>query len=84
MIYLQTTCELCFGEAYFEYFESSKYPSFLAMEPEYEAWWRVSEANESRTSYSVEEADIFQYQSYSHSDDMSLMFVIKKNNEYHH
>jgi hypothetical protein len=22
-------------------------------EPEYEAWWRVSEANESQTSYSV-------------------------------
>ena len=22
MVYLQTTCELCFGEAYFEYFES--------------------------------------------------------------
>jgi hypothetical protein len=29
----------------------------------------VSEANESQTSYSVEQADIFQYQSYSHSDD---------------
>ena len=47
------------------------------MEPEYEVWWRVSEANESRTSYSVEEADIFQYQSYSHSDDM---FIILKSN----
>ena len=22
MVYLQTTCELCLGEAYFEYFES--------------------------------------------------------------
>jgi hypothetical protein len=39
-------------------------------EPEYEVWWRVSEANESQTSYSVEQANIFQYQSYSHSDDM--------------
>jgi hypothetical protein len=38
-------------------------------EPEYEVCWRVSEANESHTSYSVEQADIFQYQSYSHSDD---------------
>jgi hypothetical protein len=35
----------------------------------------VSEANESQTSYSVEQADIFQYQSYSHSDDM---FIILK------
>jgi hypothetical protein len=45
------------------------------MEPEYEVWWRVSEANESRTSYSFEQADIFQYQSYSHSDDI---FIILK------
>jgi hypothetical protein len=37
--------------------------------------WRVSEANESQTSYSVEQADIFQYQSYSHSDDI---FIILK------
>jgi hypothetical protein len=37
--------------------------------------WRVSEANESQTSYSVEQADIFQYQSYLHSDDM---FIILK------
>ena len=41
------------------------------------AWWRVREANESQTSYSVEQADIFQYQSYSHSDDM---FIILKSN----
>jgi hypothetical protein len=46
-------------------------------EPEYEGCWRVSEANESQTSYSVEQADIFQYQSYSHSDDM---FIILKSN----
>jgi hypothetical protein len=46
-------------------------------EPEYEVWWRVSEANQSQTSYSVEQADIFQYQSYSHSDDM---FIILKSN----
>jgi hypothetical protein len=45
--------------------------------PEYEAWWRVGEANESQTSYSVEQADIFQYQSYSYSDDM---FIILKSN----
>ena len=32
-------------------------------EPEYEVWWRVSEANESQTSYYVKQADIFQYQS---------------------
>jgi hypothetical protein len=37
----------------------------------------VSEANESQTSYSVEQADIFQYQSYSYSDDM---FIILKSN----
>jgi hypothetical protein len=34
-------------------------------EPEYEVCWQVSEANELQTSYSVEQADIFQYQSYS-------------------
>jgi hypothetical protein len=39
--------------------------------------WRVSKANESQTSYSVEQADIFQYQSYSHSDDT---FIILKSN----
>jgi hypothetical protein len=37
----------------------------------------VSEANESQTSYSVEQAEIFQYQLYSHSDDM---FIILKSN----
>jgi hypothetical protein len=47
------------------------------MVPEYEAWWRVGEANESQTSYSVEQADIFQYQTYSHSDDR---FIILKSN----
>jgi hypothetical protein len=31
----------------------------------------------SQASYSVEQADIFQYQSYSHSDDM---FIILKSN----
>ena len=46
-------------------------------EPEYEAWWRVSEVNESQASYSVEQADNFQYQSYSHSDDM---FIILRSN----
>jgi hypothetical protein len=47
------------------------------VEPEYEVCWRVSKANGSLTSYSVEQADIFQYQSYSHSDDM---FIIIKSN----
>jgi hypothetical protein len=42
---------------------------------QYEVWWRVSEAKESQASYSVEQADIFQYQSYSHSDDI---FIILK------
>ena len=42
---------------------------------EYEVYCRVSEANESQISYSVEQADIFQYQSYSHSDDI---FIILK------
>jgi hypothetical protein len=46
-------------------------------EPEYEAWWRMSEAYESPSSYSVEQDDIFQYQSYSHSGDM---FIILKSN----
>jgi hypothetical protein len=36
--------------------------------PEYEVYWRMSEANESQTSYSLAQAYIFQYQSYSHSD----------------
>jgi hypothetical protein len=39
--------------------------------------WRVSEANESQTSYSVGQADISQYQSYSHSDDM--LIILKSN-----
>ena len=34
-------------------------------------------ANESQTSYSVEQADIFQYQSYSHWDDM--LIIVKSN-----
>jgi hypothetical protein len=38
---------------------------------------RFCEASESPTSYSVEQADVFQYQSYSHSDDM---FIILKSN----
>jgi hypothetical protein len=42
-------------------------------EPEYEVCWRVSEANESQASYSVEQADIFQNQSYSHSDDIFII-----------
>ena len=46
-------------------------------ESEYEVWWRVSKANESQASYSVEQADIFQHQTYSHSDDM---FIILKSN----
>jgi hypothetical protein len=37
----------------------------------------VSEANESQTSYSVEQTDIYQYQSYSHSDDM--LSILKSN-----
>jgi hypothetical protein len=37
----------------------------------------VNEANESQTSYSVEQVNIFRYQSYSHSDDM---FIILKSN----
>jgi hypothetical protein len=52
-------------------------PQVPVAEPEYEVWWRVSEANESQTLYSVEQADIFQYLSYSHSDDM---FIILKSN----
>jgi hypothetical protein len=48
------------------------YRKYQPAEPEYEVWWRVSKANESQTSYSVEQADIFQYQSYSHSDDMFI------------
>jgi hypothetical protein len=39
--------------------------------------WRLSEANEPQMSYSVEQADIFQYQSYSHSDDM--LIILKSN-----
>ena len=27
MVYLQTTYELCFGEAYLEYFESCEFPA---------------------------------------------------------
>jgi hypothetical protein len=51
------------------------YRKYQPAETEYEVWWRVREANEWQASYSVELADIFQYQSYSHSDDM---FIILK------
>jgi hypothetical protein len=37
----------------------------------------MSKANEPQASYSVEQFDIFQYQRYSHSDDM---FIILKSN----
>ena len=37
----------------------------------------MSEANESQTSYYVEQVGIFQYKSYSHSDDM---FITLKSN----
>ena len=50
------------------------YRKYQPAELEYEVWGWVSEANESQTSYSVEQADIFQYQSYSHSDDMFIIF----------
>jgi hypothetical protein len=33
----------------------------------------VSEANESPSSHSVQQADILQYQSYSHLDDMCII-----------
>jgi hypothetical protein len=38
------------------------YRKYQPVEPEYEDCWRVSEANESQTSYSVEQADIFHIQ----------------------
>ena len=53
------------------------YRKYQPAKPEYEVWWRVNEANESQTSYCVEQADIFQYQSYSHSDDMCI--ILKSN-----
>ena len=53
------------------------YQKYQPAEPENEVCLRVSEANESQTSYSIEQADIFQYQSYSLSDDM---FIILKSN----
>jgi hypothetical protein len=37
----------------------------------------MNEVNESQSSNSVEQAEIIQYQSYSHSDDM---FIILKSN----
>jgi hypothetical protein len=49
--------------------------------PEYEVCWRVSKANESQSSYSVKQADIFQYQSYSHSDDMFIILKSKINTD---
>jgi hypothetical protein len=54
--------------------------SFRKYQPtdqEYEVCWRVGEANESQTSYSPEQADIYQYESYLHSDDI---FIILKSN----
>ena len=49
------------------------YQKYQPAEPEYEVCWWVNEANESQISYSVEQADIFQYQSYSHSDDIFII-----------
>ena len=43
--------------------------------------WRVSKANESQTSYSIEQADIFQNRSYSHSDDMFIILKSNKNTD---
>jgi hypothetical protein len=54
-----------FGEANFEYFEYFESCNFS----------RENTNIDVQTSYSVEQADIFQYQSYSHSDDM---FIILK------
>jgi hypothetical protein len=34
------------------------YRKYQPVEPDYEVWWQVTEANESQTSYSVEQADI--------------------------
>ena len=51
------------------------YRKYQPAEPEYEVYWRVSEANESQTSYSVEQADIFQNQSYSHLDDILIILI---------
>jgi hypothetical protein len=48
-------------------------PNISSYRVKCEVWWRVSGANESQTSYSFEQADIFQYQSYSHSDDMLII-----------
>jgi hypothetical protein len=53
------------------------YRKYQPADPEYEDWCRVSEANESQTSYSVKQADIFQHQPYSHSDDI---FIILRSN----
>ena len=53
--------------------ELIEYRKYQPAEPEYEVCWRVSEANESETSYSVEQGDIFQYQSSSHSDDICII-----------
>jgi hypothetical protein len=42
------------------YIRRSTTRKYQHAEPEYEVCCRVSEANESQTSYSVEQADIFQ------------------------
>jgi hypothetical protein len=56
MVYLQTTYELCFGEAYFVYviwMWIDWYRKYQHAEPEYEVCCRVSETKESQTSYSI-------------------------------
>ena len=52
MVYLQTTYELCFGEAYFEYFESCDFSrentnidvrmKNMSSECEYDWYWKIS------------------------------------------
>jgi hypothetical protein len=53
------------------------YQKYQPAEPEHVVCWRLSDVNESQASYSVEQDDIFQYQSYSHSE---YMFIILKSN----
>jgi hypothetical protein len=65
-------------ERYWETKPLMKMGDFDPAEAEYEVSWRVSEANESQTSYSVEQADVIQYQSCSHSDDMFIILKLKE------
>ena len=57
------------------------YRKYQPAEPECEVCWRVSEVNGLQSAYAVEQADIFQFQSYSHPYDMLIILISNINTD---